>query len=106
VYTFNFDPGGDKSSLAANYGGNHSIFSLLLLPWDRGKMVFSSFLFPVANLAPAMVSFPARGAFWLAVDAVELYEDDRKCRHHFCKTREGRGSSNGKWEIEVNKILH
>jgi hypothetical protein len=62
VYSFNFDPGGDKSSPAANYGGNHSIFSLLLLPWDRGKMVFSSFLFPVANLAPAMVSFPVRGA--------------------------------------------
>ncbi|KAK2391264.1 hypothetical protein QL285_064740 [Trifolium repens] len=36
VCTFNFDPGGDEFSPIANSGG-HLIFSLLWLPWDRGK---------------------------------------------------------------------
>jgi hypothetical protein len=51
VCTFNFDPGGDKSSPAANYGGNRSIFYLLWLPWDRGKFGACSFLPPASNLS-------------------------------------------------------
>ncbi|MCH99874.1 hypothetical protein A2U01_0020889 [Trifolium medium] len=50
VCTFNFDPGGDKFSAAANYGGNRRIFSLLWLPWDRGKIAVCSFLSPVTDL--------------------------------------------------------
>jgi hypothetical protein len=37
VCTFNFDPGGDKFSLVTDSGGSRRIFSLLWLPWDRGK---------------------------------------------------------------------
>jgi hypothetical protein len=50
VCTFNFDPGGDKSSAAVKYGGNRRIFSLLL-SWDRGKFGVCSFLPPASNLS-------------------------------------------------------
>ncbi|PNY10108.1 hypothetical protein L195_g006676 [Trifolium pratense] len=45
-----FDPGGDQSSPAANSGGSHHIFSLLWLPWDRGKKSCSEAVFVFAEL--------------------------------------------------------
>ncbi|MCI06334.1 hypothetical protein A2U01_0027393, partial [Trifolium medium] len=59
-----FDSDGDerRSRSLATISGNFYRTVPLLVPWDRGKMVFSSFLFSVANLPPAIVSFPARGA--------------------------------------------
>ncbi|WJX53940.1 hypothetical protein P8452_39880 [Trifolium repens] len=63
VCTFNFDPGGDKSSLGVNYDVGRSIFSLLLLPWDRGKFGVCSFLSPASDLS-GISSTPSISFLW------------------------------------------
>jgi hypothetical protein len=57
-----FDANHRSLSPATKSHDNTILLSLLCLPYDRGKMVFSSFLFPMENLAPAMVLLPVQGA--------------------------------------------
>ncbi|PNX58195.1 hypothetical protein L195_g059070, partial [Trifolium pratense] len=82
-----FDPGSDERILgspALILNNNHGAQSPLQVPWDRGKLGVSSFLFPAT-----IFSSGERYCFWLAVPWTDLKGDD--CKHtHCCKSRERR----------------
>ncbi|WJX70754.1 hypothetical protein P8452_54827 [Trifolium repens] len=122
VCTFNFDPGGDKSSAAVKYGGNCWIFSLLL-PWDRGKFGVCSFLPPASNLSHNCNTL---SLLWKPLDRgkmnrklmetilvpatssclfSEIWYFGNLVFANITLVLQGRGGNKSKWGIEVSKIL-